>query len=260
MKKNGGFTQVSLFDHKFLTGNETAFNELIRHTVITPANEPLALAHYNLHGLYLCRSQSEMHAYMSTVRYVWLDGMPIYWILKLLGYNVSSVTRITFLDWQHSFFAMANQLNWKVFLLGASADAIGSVQDKLSTEHPNIHFESRSGYFDMSASQSTENTALIGDINNFAPDILIVGMGMPRQESWIHQNRQQLDVKVILPVGGYFDYLTGQTYTPPRWSGKIGMEWLFRLLSDPGRLARRYLIEPWLLVLETARYVLRQKK
>jgi N-acetylglucosaminyldiphosphoundecaprenol N-acetyl-beta-D-mannosaminyltransferase len=85
-------------------------------------------------------------------------------------------------------------------------------------------------------------------VNAFKPHVLLVGMGMPRQEAWLRANLDALDCGVALPMGAAFDYEAGAIPTPPRWMGQVGMEWLFRLIAEPRRLSSRYLIEPWSLI------------
>ncbi|HEY0053078.1 MAG TPA: WecB/TagA/CpsF family glycosyltransferase, partial [Caulobacteraceae bacterium] len=82
----------------------------------------------------------------------------------------------------------------------------------------------------------------------FRPDVLMVGMGMPRQELWILDHFEALPDCVILPVGAAFDYEAGVQAAAPRWMGRLGLEWLFRLAHDPKRLFVRYCVEPWTLV------------
>ena len=101
------------------------------------------------------------------------------------------------------------------------------------------------GYFDL---ESSKNQNICDKINNFEPNILMVGMGMPRQERWILKNFDILQVNVILNCGACFDYIAGEQKTPPRILGKLGLEWFFRFLNDPNRLFRRYFIEPFYLI------------
>ncbi len=105
----------------------------------------------------------------------------------------------------------------------------------------------RHGHFD-SAPEGPQNAAVLDSIRAFEPDVLFVGMGMPRQEAWILQNRAALGRCVIFPVGAAFDYEAGAIPTPPRWTGRLGIEWMFRLAAEPRRLCRRYLLEPWSLL------------
>lgn len=76
----------------------------------------------------------------------------------------------------------------------------------------------------------------------------MVGMGMPFQEHWILDNLEFIQVNAILNAGACFDYVAGAVPVPPRWMGRIGFEWLYRLMNEPGRLAKRYLWEPWFLI------------
>ena len=100
------------------------------------------------------------------------------------------------------------------------------------------------GFFDARR-DSEENEALIERINTYRPDLLMVGMGMPRQEFWT-QNFARLKAHVILSSNGAaFEYVAGAVPTPPRWAGRIGLEWVFRLVNEPRRLFARYLIKPW---------------
>ncbi len=92
------------------------------------------------------------------------------------------------------------------------------------------------------------NTAVLAAIKDFAPHVLFVGMGMPRQELWIADNLAALPSVPILPVGAAFDYEAGVQKAAPRWMGRLGVEWLFRLFADPKRLFTRYCIEPWFLI------------
>ena len=86
---------------------------------------------------------------------------------------------------------------------------------------------------------------MLDEIAQFHTDILMVGMGMPRQEHWIVDHLDRIPAHAILTAGACMDYVAGVVATPPRWMGRAGLEWLYRLGSEPGRLWRRYLLEPW---------------
>jgi N-acetylglucosaminyldiphosphoundecaprenol N-acetyl-beta-D-mannosaminyltransferase len=115
--------------------------------------------------------------------------------------------------------------------------------------YPALQIEVSDGYFDARRG-SAENEALIQRINAYRPDLLMVGMGMPRQEFWTQENFARLDAYVILSSSGAaLEYVAGAAPTPPRWAGRIGLEWMFRLVHEPRRLFSRYLIEPWYILL-----------
>jgi N-acetylglucosaminyldiphosphoundecaprenol N-acetyl-beta-D-mannosaminyltransferase len=109
---------------------------------------------------------------------------------------------------------------------------------------PGLDIQTHHGYFDVTG---PDNDAVLRTIARYGPHILMVGMGMPRQESWIMDNFHALDTHVILNSGACFDFVAGVVPMPPRWLGRVGLEWLYRLMSEPKRLWKRYLVEPFYL-------------
>ncbi len=103
-----------------------------------------------------------------------------------------------------------------------------------------------------------DDELVVEKINAFRPHVLMVGMGMPRQERWILHRFDELDANAILQSGACFDYVAGAIPTPPRWLGRFGLEWLYRLACEPVRLWRRYLVEPWLVGAWLVRDLLRR--
>jgi len=89
---------------------------------------------------------------------------------------------------------------------------------------------------------------LIDKIRDYSPHILFVGLGQPRQEKWAVENWEDAGANVTIMAGALLDYASGAVPLPPRWVGRIGFEWLFRLCSEPRWLWRRYLVEPWFLL------------
>jgi N-acetylglucosaminyldiphosphoundecaprenol N-acetyl-beta-D-mannosaminyltransferase len=144
---------------------------------------------------------------------------------------------------------LAASKGWRVFHLGSSKTTAETGAAKLRELYPALQIEVSGGYFDANHG-SAENEALIERINAYAPDLLTVGMGMPRQEFWTQENSARLNAPVILSsIGAAFDYIAGAVPTPPRWAGQLGLEWLFRVAHDPRRLFTRYFIEPWYVLL-----------
>jgi N-acetylglucosaminyldiphosphoundecaprenol N-acetyl-beta-D-mannosaminyltransferase len=136
---------------------------------------------------------------------------------------------------------------WRIFYIGSPPGVANKGAATLRDRHPGLCIEVSHGYFNASAS-SRDSTDLLERIRTFEAHIVMVGMGMPRQERWIHQHLQGIVANVVLPCGACMDYVAGQIPTPPRWMGRVGLEWLSRLVAEPRRLWRRYLIEPWALI------------
>jgi N-acetylglucosaminyldiphosphoundecaprenol N-acetyl-beta-D-mannosaminyltransferase len=151
------------------------------------------------------------------------------------------------LDWRDDFWAIASENNWRVFFVGGAAGVGEAARANIQRTWPGVQLETHYGYFDTDP-DSPDNRSLIGKICNFKPNVILVGMGMPLQETWVHHNFDALPASVIFTVGAAFDYEAGVQLACPRWIGRSGLEWLFRLASNPRRLFARYCIEPWSLV------------
>lgn len=172
-----------------------------------------------------------------------IDSMPLVYWARLLGYPVTHDQRVTYVDWVHPLLATAAYQGWRVFYLGGKPGVAARAAEYLRTQYPSLMIATHHGYF-----RPDENVAILATIADFQPHILMVGMGMPRQEYWILDNLDRIRANAILTAGACFDYIAGEIPTPPRWMGRVGLEWLYRLISEPQRLSRRYLVEPWSLV------------
>lgn len=202
------------------------------------------ISNHNLHSIYMFHRDAAVREFYGRSTWTHVDGMSLVFFGKLLGLKINRAQRLTHLDWIRPLLAHAQQKSWRVFYLGSRPGVAEKGAAILKTEFPGLSLETAHGYFDAQR-ESAENRAVVETINRFAPDLLLVGMGMPRQERWIYENRGALDASAIFNVGGLMDYVAGETPTPPRWIGRVGIEWFFRLSSDPVRLWRRYLVEPW---------------
>ena len=220
------------------------------HTVIDGAirsGERCIIGSQNLHSIFVARRDSGMREFYAQASYRRIDGMPLVMWGRLLGYPIERTHRVTWVDWLRPLLREAAGRGWRVFYLGAYADVVNEGAERLRAEFPALELGVTNGFFDASPG-SEENRWVLDAIRTFEPHILMVGMGMPRQERWILDNLEDLPATVLLPCGACIDYVAGAIPTPPRWMGKVGLEWLYRLLSEPRRLARRYFVEPWFLL------------
>jgi len=125
-----------------------------------------------------------------------------------------------------------------VFLLGAEPGVAKKVADWMEANHPGIQIKGcRHGYFGKD-----EEAEVIAQVAESGADVLFVAMGAPRQEVWIQQNLERLGVPVAMGVGGLFDFYSGRRPRAPLWMRELGMEWLFRMWQEPGRMWKRYII------------------
>ncbi len=220
-------------------------------------DDKLVIGGANLHGLYVCHTDPEYDRLLqdpSTL--VIVDGMPIVPMLRVLGHKVRRQHRTTWLDWFTDALERAEREGRSVFILGHTAKVVGEGLAKARARWPRLRIDGYHGYFSIDEA-SLEARHVIDRVNEFKPDILILGMGMPRQEQFAYRFGSRLRAPVVGLGGAAFAYLAGFESTPPRWMGRMGLEWLYRLAGDPRRLAFRYLIEPALLGFLLLRRVIR---
>lgn len=221
--------------------------EVLHHTQRwVLAHQKAIVANHNLNSLALIRRQPAMTAFYQRADLIELDSTPLVWFARLLGLNSRPFHRCTYLDWRDHFWSLANRSAWRVMYVGGTAETLDIARDRLMARYPRVRISGCDGFFDMTPG-SEDNQAVVDQATLFEPHILFVGMGMPRQELWIEQNYDALPNCVIFSVGAAFDYEAGVQKAAPRWMGRMGLEWLFRLCVDPRRLFRRYCIEPWAL-------------
>lgn len=211
------------------------------------AGRKAAIGHHNLHSVYLHGRSARMREFYRQTDSVFIDGMGLVCAGRMLGLPLARENRITYVDWVGPLMALAQDRGWRIFYLGSAPGVVERGADALRARYPSLRIQVRDGYFDADPA-SAENQAVLDRINEYSPDILMVGMGMPRQEEWILENLKRLDVRVILSSGACMDYLAGVVPTPPRGMARLGFEWFFRLAAEPRRLATRCLWEPWFLL------------
>jgi N-acetylglucosaminyldiphosphoundecaprenol N-acetyl-beta-D-mannosaminyltransferase len=220
-------------------------NSLIDESV--EQNQKWIIANHNLHSLYLYHNDPKMRAFYEVAEYTHIDSMPLVLIGKLLGFPLKREQRVTYADWVWPLMAEAAHKNWRVFYLGSKPGVAEQGARILRYKYPGLQIACADGYIDI-RKNSTDNLATLAAIKAYKPHVLMVGMSMPRQEHWILDNLEEIHANAILPSGACIDYVAGVVPTPPRWMGRFGLEWLYRLVSEPKRLWRRYLLEPWFLV------------
>lgn len=204
------------------------------------------IASLNVHGMYIGlvdRTFRALHEDHRTL--VHIDGIPLIWIGRLLGIPIRGEHRTAVLDWILPLMQNAAARGLRVYYLGSTAAVVQAGITRLKEIVPALEIAGHDGYFDANP-ESSENRKIVDEINSYATDILVVGMGMGRQEKWIWENLDDLRATCVLTTGAYLEFISGTVPTPPRWLGRAGLEWLFRLATSPRRFAWRYLVEPWL--------------
>jgi N-acetylglucosaminyldiphosphoundecaprenol N-acetyl-beta-D-mannosaminyltransferase len=202
----------------------------------------------NAHCLNLCYEDPELRGFMNGAEVVFCDGAGVMLAARILGKRIPQ--RITYADWIWQLADFAAAQGFSLYLLGARPGVAQEAARRLGERYPGLRIAgTRHGYFERGAGSA----AVVRDINAATPDILLVGLGMPLQERWLMENWQRLDVRVALTGGAVFDYASGRSRRGPRLLRDNGFEWLARLLAEPRRLWRRYLLGNPLFLLRVLR-------
>lgn len=204
------------------------------------ARERCVISYLNVHGLHMLQQEPAMlELHRAGITHVVIDGMPLIALCRIAGIRVTRQHRVTNLDLIWPLLSLADKNGWRVYYVGSSQQVVDLAMRAVHASLPTLRFRAHHGFIAIDCPN------VIDDIAQFKADIVLVGLGMGMQERWIQKNIGSVPPTTMISVGALLEYLAGAVRTPPRWMGPAGLEWLFRLLDDPRRFWRRYLIEPW---------------
>ncbi|MFB3977992.1 WecB/TagA/CpsF family glycosyltransferase [Microbacterium proteolyticum] len=212
-----------------------------------PSDHAHILGNLNLHALYLTLEEGPVATMTRASDVVLIDGWPILQLARLSASSNSRPTsreRVGSTDWLEELIRRDPDL--RVVAVGGTPATAEGMRTHVVERASRLAWRAFDGYEFRERSEAAE-----GDLESALEQaqLVLVGLGMPRQESWILDHLHYLNRDaVIANVGGCFDYFAGTQRLAPRWMGALGIEWLFRLAHSPRRLAGRYLVEPLLLV------------
>ena len=159
--------------------------------------------------------------------------------------------RVTGFDLSIEMLKIANEKGYSVYLLGCKEGVARDAAENIKKDYPNLRIAGyHNGYFKgnhIGIKNSEEEREIKNDINNSKTDILFVGLGFPKQESWINEHIDDLDIKVAIGNGGTMDILSGNAKRAPEIYQKLGLEWLYRLVKEPSRIKRQILLPKFIL-------------
>lgn len=171
------------------------------------------------------------------------DGFPIVWLSRLLGRPISE--RVCGSDMVPAIARRAAEEGLSIFLLGGAAGIAAEAGRVLEARYPGLRIAGSAAPFIKTTGRDLANTededlALLDEIHASEADILLVGLGNPKQELWFNRNRKRLRTPVSIGVGGTFEFVIGTVRRAPAIWQRLNLEWVFRMLQDPGRLWKRY--------------------
>ncbi len=210
------------------------------HQIVTP--DTLAVLR--------ARKDPEYQAILKSADLVTPDGAGILWAATTLNYPLPE--RVTGIDIIHNTCRLAAEKGYSLYLLGSYPGVASAAALNLSKKYPGIKIAgTHHGYFSCEDRENCgdvkngnnekskeEEEKIIAEIKENKPDILLVGMGVPKQEKWIDKNLKSLNIPVCMGVGGSFDVLSGRIPRAPLWMQRHGMEWIYRSIKQPNRAFR----------------------
>lgn len=197
------------------------------------------IGHANIRGLNFAYSERKFRDFYQLCDIVTSDGFGPIVGAKILRQEVKPGSRFTCPDYIDTLLSVVEERELSIYFLAGAQEVIDRLNQILKEKYPNLKYRAQNGYFKK---EGDENKKTLESIRNFSPDILYVGFGMPVQEYWILENYEDIDAKVILPLGACLDFYTGMTYRGPKWLTDSGFEWLTRLVTQPTKLWRRYIV------------------
>ncbi len=190
------------------------------------------------HGVIESQTNEKLRDIHNRAGLVVPDGMPLVWFCRAVGFK--RTTRVYGPDLMRHLTAISAERGYRQFYYGGNDGVAEMLAEKLQQEHPGLQVAGTHTPPFRSLTPE-EDDAIVEKINSLQPDILWVGLSTPKQEYWAAAHADRLNVPVIIGVGAAFDFLAGLKIQAPAWMQRFGLEWLFRLVTEPRRLWRRYL-------------------
>ena len=207
-----------------------------------------------VHGIMECQRDEKVCEIHHSAGLVVQDGMPLVYISRLTGHK--NAGRVYGPDLLLELCKESLVHGYRHFFFGTTQTTLIKLKERLVRDFPGLQIVGTYAP-PFRLLTTAETAAVIAEINCCMPDIVWVGLSTPKQERWMAQNRQALNASVLLGIGAAFDFHAGGVPQAPRWMQPLCLEWLFRLIAEPRRLWKRYLINNpqflWLAALQGLR-------
>jgi N-acetylglucosaminyldiphosphoundecaprenol N-acetyl-beta-D-mannosaminyltransferase len=217
------------------------------------AGQKMLLVNANAHCVTLSQTQPWMRDLFARADIAFCDGAGVQLATRFLkGFTPHRTTPPEWIG------AALDRLGAeaRIFWLGGAPDVVAAAAARYAVRYGCVTVGTQHGFFDAAAG-SPESDAIVARINQSRPSVLLVNMGMPRQERWLWDNWHRLQPMVAITAGALVDHAAGRVQRPPRWVANLGVEWLVRLVREPRRLWRRYLLGLPVFGLHVIRYAVK---
>lgn len=227
-----------LFGLKFISARFDKFVQTITDLVQVEKN--ITIFPVNVDVLLKSKQDAEFSFILKNAYFLTPDGMPILWASRILGKQL--IAKISGSDLFPALCKAAAENKYRVFFLGAKPGVAQGASVNIKKLYPKLDVAGvYSPPFGFEKAEE-ENKNIVKMIVDNKPDILFVGLGVPKQEKWIWRYKDKINVPISMAVGASFDYMADNIKRAPRWMQRYGLEWFFRLCQEPRRLWKRYLL------------------
>lgn len=214
-------------------------NNLFHSSLETLSHEKLLITTLNAHSYNIAQKNIKFSEALKHSDVLLPDGISIVWAKRFL--DGTALKKIAGADLFHYEMNRLNESQGSCFFLGSTAHTLQLIKAKAALEFPHVNVETYSPPFKCTFNNQ-DTTAMLAVIRQFNPDVLFIGMTAPKQELWAYEHFKEIQANHICCIGAVFDFYAGTTHRAPKWLITLGLEWLFRFISEPKRLWKRYLI------------------
>lgn len=205
----------------------------------TLKNKKLLISTINAHSYNISRKDTYFREVLMNSDVLIPDGVSVIWAIKWL--TGKKLTKIAGADLFFYEMERLQQFGGKVFFIGSSETTLSKIRERARKEYPYVEVFTYSPPYKPEFTED-ENHEMISVVNEVQPDVLFVGMTAPKQEKWAYRNFKYLEVGHIGCIGAVFDFYAGTVNRAPQWMISTGFEWFYRLVKEPRRMWRRYII------------------
>ncbi len=227
------FTFLSV---NFFQGNYKTLLERLRKKI--GQRECFYVCVTSVHGLVEAQRNNKFQMILNSAMFTVPDGMPIVWAGKKINKKTARIYGPRLME---EVCGLAESQQYKIYLYGTTQKTLSALQGVLKKKFPHLRIAgSLAPPFGPLSDENKRKT--YNSINDSCAQIVFVGLSTPKQELWMSEARPYLRASMLIGVGAAFDFLSGTKRQAPVWIQQGGLEWLFRLIQEPGRLGKRYLI------------------
>ncbi|WP_019720328.1 WecB/TagA/CpsF family glycosyltransferase [Heyndrickxia coagulans] len=230
---------IVLFNKKFV---KTTLSEFVRELGnVVEEKRKVHIHTVNIDHLVIASKNIKFNSVMKNADYLVADGMPIVWYSKLRRKNLPE--RITGVDLCYSLVEHSKEMGLKIFLLGAKEGIGIKAKEELEKKYRDAQIVGVYSPGHDEINDLNKNNVIIDTINKSGANVLFVALGAPKQEIWIYDNLSRLHTNINVGVGATLDFMSGEVSRAPKFFQNIGLEWFYRMIKDPKRLVKRYLVQ-----------------